>query len=304
MTCTVSAALRRLDETVKLDWHSESATLREKRDRVLNRLRQAAVPFESFNQGSYELQTGINPPSRDYDIDVGLILTSPQVSSLSPIQAKQIVWDAVRGHTAQVEWRRNCIRVQYQDGGVPIYHVDLAIYRKDYGGSLALASGKQHSADSTWIRSEASGLARVIEDRYSGESLARFRRVVRLLKYWAAVNFSSQGNAMPVGIGLTVSAWEYLRYTGATATDAECLQVVVERMQHAFVWARGPDGMMGTRIVAPVPVLPLDDAYRRMTNQQMIEFRSRLARLAGSLAAARSQQFVVPLQSEFGQALR
>jgi hypothetical protein len=87
--------------------------------------------FTWFNQGSYEMGTGIKPAvSGDYDIDVGIIFDINH-SEHDPVDVKTWVTDALEGHTKKVDMRRPCVTVFYQRDDEPIYHVDLAIYSDD-----------------------------------------------------------------------------------------------------------------------------------------------------------------------------
>jgi hypothetical protein len=304
MTTAIDTALRRFDEHIKLDWYDQSAVLREKRDRVLDRMRANGLRFKEFNQGSYAIRTGINPPKQDYDIDVGIVLEGVTTTSCTPAMAKKAVYDAVQGHTTRTEWRRNCIRVQYVRAGEPTFHVDLAVYANDWRGVCQLASGKQHSAQALWIESDPSGLLAAINSRYTGDSALQFRRLVRLLKYWAGYQFPAEGNAKPVGIGLTVSVFGRLDSVYGSPTDLEALIQVVRAMYGGFQWDFGPDGVGGWRLVERMPAAPYDDPYRRMTNQQMVDFKDRLGTLWGQLHAALSSKDPASLEQVFGPEFR
>src|SRR5690242_2199276 len=73
---------RQFDEQIKLKRYDENATLAEKRDRVLKTLSDGikkqreegeAIPdYRTFNQGSYDVGTGVKPLNGDFDIDVGV----------------------------------------------------------------------------------------------------------------------------------------------------------------------------------------------------------------------------------------
>jgi hypothetical protein len=201
---------RTFHERIQLRRYSEDATLVQKRDAVLTRLRSTSPrTFTSFNQGSYEMGTGVKPVAGDYDIDVGLVFDLSQFHNFeAPRTVKRWVFDAVKDHTSSVSWKEPCITVQYQSSREPVYHVDLAVYGKDSYGNLYLARGKEHSADPRWERCNPKGLTAAIEKLFSGEDAAQFRRVVQYLKRWKDVHFPAEGNAAPVGIGLTLLAYQ------------------------------------------------------------------------------------------------
>ena len=78
----------------------DNATLRQKRDRVISRLRGSTpFPFRVFNQGGYKLGTGVKPGgNREYDIDVGLVFDI-HVDDFDPLEVKNWVYQAVKPHT-------------------------------------------------------------------------------------------------------------------------------------------------------------------------------------------------------------
>ena len=86
------------DESIRLTRYGENATLVKKRNAVLDKLRGGFakmreagrdVPtFEWFNQGSYEMGTGIDPTNGDYDIDVGLDFNATKAAHPDPVKLK------------------------------------------------------------------------------------------------------------------------------------------------------------------------------------------------------------------------
>lgn len=85
---------------IKLD--DENATLREKRDILLKKLKKNisidAAAYTTFNQGSYAMGTGIIPEDEDYDIDVGIKFNINKEDYSDPLVAKKWVRDALKGH--------------------------------------------------------------------------------------------------------------------------------------------------------------------------------------------------------------
>lgn len=145
-------------ETIKIDF-DDSQPLRDKRDIIVRELRDGlkrifstnAPTFNSFNQGSYDLATGVEPlAGDDYDIDVGIIFNFPK-SSYKPVQVKEWVHLALNTGVRTVEIKRPCVRVQYHYNGAKWFHVDLAIYSldKDYWGNETyhIAKGLSNSSE-------------------------------------------------------------------------------------------------------------------------------------------------------------
>src|SRR6266849_3600286 len=96
-------------EAIKLRHYDENAELREKRDRVLKRLKEGMEKrfaekgeeppkFTTFNQGSYAMGTGTKPLDRDYDIDVGVCFEIAK-ADYDPVEVKEWVYDALKDHT-------------------------------------------------------------------------------------------------------------------------------------------------------------------------------------------------------------
>jgi hypothetical protein len=279
MPSSLQPSFLRFHESVKLGNTDENATLRSKRDLILERMRGKKLTFDWFNQGSYAMGTGVVPVKSDYDIDVGIVFTG-STRPADPLAVKQWVYDAVLGHTANVEWRRHCIRVQYVKAGEPTYHVDLAVYWKDAYGSLSLACGKQHSgADSkAWQDADPKGLVNAVTSHLADENRWQFRRAIRYLKRWKNLQFPVEGNASPPGVAITIAALRWFSpkkadWNATTATGYDDLGAtldLVNAIRSGFrqVWRNGE---YATAIELTMPVKPHKDVCVRMTNQQMKE---------------------------------
>lgn len=303
----------RFHEAILLKRFDENAELREKRDRVLTRLRDnLRVSFTSFNQGSYALGTGVKPVNGDYDIDVGIILnaTRKEDYASSPLVPKGWVYEAVKRHTSDVRWRKNCITVYYQQGGEAVYHVDLPVFVADAWGQLHLAVGKQHS-QGAWEHDERQRFHELVQGRHQGEDGQQLRRVVRYLKRWKSQNFSLQGWAAPTGHALTVAAYYWFQPSKSQSYNQSWQQVVsyddlsatknlVDHLRAQFQHQWHPLHGAGRRISLKFPVAPGDDVFFKMTNQQMQEFEQRLATLSEALAEASRPQSAAPLVRVFG----
>ncbi|GMV27612.1 MAG: hypothetical protein AMXMBFR58_36430 [Phycisphaerae bacterium] len=294
----LQSKFRTFDEAIKLKRFDENAELREKRDRVLTRLRDGLAraqrpTFEPFNQGSYDMGTGVKPVAGDFDIDVGLVFNIDKAQYPDPVKVKEWVFTAVNGHTQKpVGFRRPCITVFYSQGGEPLYHVDLAVYAKDMRGGLHLATGKQNSSadQRKWVQSSPRDLTDLISKKHSGDDADQFRRVIRYLKRWKDFGFSVEGNAAPRGIALTACA--YLWFTPGKKTvwdvwnnkveydDLSATHQVVSSMISAFSWSG--------RLSVQLPLPPGNDLFARMSDQQMVEFKQRLVSLRDALSAAAS----------------
>lgn len=278
-------------EAIKLKKFEENQTLREKRDIVLDKLRtrlkatfeekgKKAPTFSYFNQGSYEMGTGIIPLDSDFDIDVGVSFNIDKNDYADPVEVKKWVYDALYGHTKQVEMRRPCVTVFYQKQGDPVYHVDLAIYSDEScnsDGKKYLAKGKMSSSEDnkSWEVSDPKGLADIVGNKYSGDDKKQFVRVIRYLKRWKDFNFSSNGNAAPIGIGLTIAAYNWFvpnkPFLDKIANvykynDLQAIKTVVKGMLDNF----------SDRLRVYLPVEPYSELFAKMTDNQMTDLKEKL----------------------------
>lgn len=308
----VQTYFNKFDRTIRRSY-DDSRILREKRDMLLNDLRQGLqrhfqrtgvkVPrFEHFNQGSYAIGTGIEPlPGEDYDIDVGLIfhLSKDQYSS---VQVKQWVHEALHTGNRTVEYKRPCVRVQYHRAGEVLYHVDLAVYSENpsnWDNQLYLAKGFLGSKpeDQIWEVSEPKKLIDTFQQKFQDQKdQDQFKRVIRFLKRWKDVNFSASGNERPTGIAITACALNWFqrgaRYNLSDGKsyydDLTALKNLAQAIINQFNTWTG-------RMSVNLPVLPHNDLFKKMSDRQMQTFKSRLEAFRDSLSQV--EQTVEPLTS-------
>lgn len=295
-------------EAIKLKRFEENQTLRDKRDIIRKKLRENLPGvfechgeerrgFSFRDQGSYEMGTGVKPLDGDYDIDQGLYFEVGTDEYADPVVLKRRVHEALDGHTDDVHIRRPCVTVFYHRDGERIYHVDIAVYSvgsRNADGKARLAKGRENSAEEyrVWEVSGPQALADAIFSRFKGNDRDQFRRVVRYLKRWRDENFSEGGNASPLGIGLTVAAYDHLRPTytdvfAGNADDLAALRALVRAILDRFtsVWDDKEQKLVRCLSVT-LPVEPRSDLFAQMTNRQMGEFEDKLVALLEALDAA------------------
>jgi hypothetical protein len=202
-------------EAIGLD--QELATLREKRDIVITQLMSGLdSPKPTIrNQGSYALGTGIKPHDGkpNYDIDIALEFALDP-NKIGAVAFKRQVFAAVQNHTQNVQLREPCITITYQRKGELIYHVDLAVYAS-HQGSTFLARGVVGSSkqDDRWELADPAGLIAYVKTHPSDPShREQWRRVVRYLKRWKDLRFSSEGQAAPRGVALSACALKWFQF--------------------------------------------------------------------------------------------
>jgi hypothetical protein len=309
----VQKQFKKFNDTICLKQYEQNTTLREKRDAVLKKLKERIKAlfeekdelqptYTNFDQGSYKLGTGVKPLNGDYDIDVGLKFNISKDDKPDAVEVKQWVLDALDGHTKKVEMRRSCVTVFYQSGDEPLYHVDLAIYsdaeanadRKDYFGK-----GKQNSQPENriWEEADPDGLVTLLTGRFSGDDWEQFRRCIRYLKRWKDLKFPAEGNAAPVGIGITVAGYNWFHpkmrtvdaFAGKTSPDDMAALIEFVNTMHCNFTSVYKDGETAERLVVNLPVVPYNDVFEKMSNKQMDVLKEKLGKLLETLKEAASE---------------
>ncbi|MCB2380329.1 hypothetical protein LGH70_22245 [Hymenobacter sp. BT635] len=303
---------------IRLGRFKKEKQLRDKRNVIRRRLK-ANLPgvFAKYgepnlvpkfkDQGSYKMNTGIKPLAggSGYDIDQGVYFETPKdgEGAYSPLTLKKRVEEALNGLTDTIRIRRPCVTVFYKENGVEeAYHVDLAIYSargsnsdgKDY---LAVGRVGDSLSEQEWKVSDPAGLQHELFRRFEDDTHGRqqFRRIMRFMKRWKDVNFSSAGNGAPRGIGLTLNAHygftpTYSDWLNRTRDDLGALRKLVDDMLSRFSHQyREKRQEWGRCLIAKLPVEPVSDVYENMTLVQMTSFETKLKDLKAALDAAHEE---------------
>lgn len=190
---------------------SKKASLRTSRNANRERIRQyfrdtLKILIPKFRgQGSYAMETTVNPINGEYDIDDGVYLQhlDNQDDSNWPAAATVHNWlvKAAEGPTNEKPMdKRTCVRVRYAGQ----YHVDLPSYGELNGKYLLAVKG-----ETKWPHSDPLALTDWFlgQVKMHGEQL---RRIVRFLKAWADFQSQRRGK-MPNGLILTVLVASHFR---------------------------------------------------------------------------------------------
>lgn len=280
--------------------YDEDNKLRKKRDMLLDNIRGGLrnyalkqgirIPrFDTFNQGSYQLRTGIKPlVSEDHDIDVGLVFESSR-QNLDASKIAKVVYNSLQYPNRTVEIKRPCVRVQYHRNEQKYYHVDIAIYclEKTYNNETYYLSRSDVTGSKEnryWEIAEPHKLKQVLRDRFqTNEEFEQFRRIIRFLKRWKDEKFSQTGNNRPTGIALTACAYKwfepttvYWNETGKTEYfDLAALQKLVNSMINNINWYN---------VTVNLPVKPNNNLFAKMTDKQIQAYHSKLIALKENIA--------------------
>lgn len=207
----------RLTDSKRENLRSARNTLREK---ISNYFKEDNPEYDpNFQaQGSYVMDTIVNPIKDDYDLDDGVYFLRNLPSDQRPKPSTFHNWliDAVGNHTNDVQDKNTCIRVNYAQG----YHIDLPIYYKNfYDPELAHKIKGWILSNPTefilWFEQKTNSGFKMeflfeanqrdnfrIWDEDMRKKDVQLRRIVRYLKAWC----DFKGNQMPSGIIMTILA--------------------------------------------------------------------------------------------------
>lgn len=131
-------------------------------------------------QGSFSMNTTINPISAEYDLDDGVYLQNIDTSKPikeweTPETVHKWIFDAVDGHTSKTPTDMNlCVRVHYADEKK---HIDLPIYaQKDDIYYLAVKG-------TGWVESDPKEIKDWFMDEVKDKG-EQYRRISRYFKGW------------------------------------------------------------------------------------------------------------------------
>jgi hypothetical protein len=151
------------------------------RDRIKKDFKEKDRKQPKFHmQGSFSMNTTINPISAEYDLDDGVYLqnidtSKPITEWETPETVHKWIFDAVDGHTSKTPTDKNlCVRVHYADEKK---HIDLPIYAQKDDTYYLAVKGKG------WIESDPKEIKDWFLDEIEKKG-EQFRRVVRYLKGW------------------------------------------------------------------------------------------------------------------------
>ena len=291
-------------EAIKLIDSVDNKVLREKRDLLLRDLRDGLkrifdekklpVPtFDSFNQGSYWMGTGVKPLDGDYDIDIGLRFNFSK-GTYAPVDVKSWVLDALKTGNRTVIMKRPCVRVQYHKAGEPAYHVDLAVYCKGtsfFEPATYLAKGHLGSAANlkVWEETDPDRLKEIVNKKFNvPEDERQFERVIRYLKRWKDYQFRADGHAAPTGIALTALALNLFSVQKPYSSgkyeydDLRAVYELVSKIVNQFTrkWISGD---WVDDIVAKLPVRPHNELFEKMSYKQKSALKLKLETLRDTI---------------------
>lgn len=215
---------------------------------------------ETCVQGSVAMSTVVQNEDDDYDIDVAIVFDKSELGDKGAQATRNMVADALKRRTKQFntepEVKTSCVRVNYVDG----YHVDFAIYRREYNEWND--SWVYEHAGADWTERELNGLSEwfITQNSNSGGKL---RKILRLSKMFCKSRKSWKN--MPSGLLQTVLCEEKLEdsYERIDELFYYTMKAIVERLG------------VNTCVTAPVDN-GRDLTSRKSDIQRMINWKNRL----------------------------
>ncbi len=217
----------RLQEKDRAELEEKRINLIRKITQGFNALNEPGLKIDFRTQGSFVMDTIIDPQNKDYDLDEGIyFIGENSVDKVAkPDAFHQFVVKSLKdfGEDGTIEQKDTCVRVKYNAwrSFTSGFHVDLPIY---YGTSIEkpyLAHKKEGWVESNpidfieWFENkilqskfEKAFIYEALEDRYFSWAKTirkddhQLRRIVRYLKGWG--DYKKNGRYMPPGIVLSI----------------------------------------------------------------------------------------------------
>ena len=215
--------------------------------------RSIEIFFQS--QGSYVMDTIIQPESKDFDLDDGIYLISKQnlKDQITPQNLHDWIILSIdkKNNNEDIEDKTSCVRVLYPDG----YHIDLPIYLRQIGYDPELADTKtgwtisnpvefiewfERKAESGFrseyiydLKNQMQAYKKWSSDMRKGD--VQIRRLVRYMKAWGDL----KRQEMPCGLILTILiANNYVPHQRDDISFKETLQKILSSLRAKFVCLR------------------------------------------------------------------
>lgn len=301
---------KKFNENIRLS-ATKLDELRKKRDKILDKLRanEDLPSFEEFGQGSYRMGTEVKPIDKDYDIDVGLRFNVNKNDYEDPLTLKKQIRDILKNYTdygAQI--KTPCVTITYKKDGETAYHIDIVTYtyedKENKESQLYLAKGKEFAKAENikWEVADPLGLINEIENRFSGEDKEQYKRIIRYLKRWKNLNFSSDGNNEVPGIGITLLAYDLFSPSKEydyleekyVYNDLNALLDFIRKVKSKFILKYDLESNESKYSISlDLPVQPYTDVFSKMTLNQMNNFRDKICKLYDDLIMVKDEADII-----------
>lgn len=268
---SIQAKFIKFHDKIKLGREdAEYKSAREKDDSILQDVKKALKEegypvIEDFLQGSQSTATAVKHPVDDFDIDRSVVIAFDDAPD-DPIKVKKIVLKVLEDRGFKnAKIKKPCVTADYASLSL---HIDIPLYREQ-NGEYELAVGKKNSKDENkvWSSSDPKGLRDWInnKDDYVGsaiDKLKQYKRIVRYLKRWRDVKFSSDVAKKVFSIALTVMAKEQFKPNfdeNGKASDLIALRDTVSAILKG--WYFNSQGNEQYKVSVDLPTSPYRDIF-------------------------------------------
>ncbi|MGP9768790.1 nucleotidyltransferase domain-containing protein [Halomonas sp. AOP13-D3-9] len=236
--------------------------------------KEAGYPvIDSFMQGSFSVNTAINSLDGDFDIDRAIVIDA-QKAPEDPVAPKKVIKEVLHNRSFKhPRIKKPCVTADYTSIKL---HIDYTVYKKVSSffsdDTYYLAVGKNGSSveNKEWSEADQKGLIEWVDSvdgflRGATEKRKQLKRLIRYIKRWRDVNFSSEDVRRKIfSIGLTVMLKDQYKPNPLLAEvdeDLQALKTTIDGMLAAD-YISAPLGTADYRVYVKLPKEPKRDIFQ------------------------------------------
>ena len=294
---------RDFNDIIRLDYEKKSE-LSEKREIIINLLNNIEdfPSFDVLNQGSYAMNTGIEPidtetKKQEYDIDIALLFNENK-DNLDPIKVKESIYKQINGHTDYgAKIKKPCVTLTYKKKSERAFHVDIVSYayqdKESKSSQLYLAKGKSSDdLEKGWEKGDPKGIVDYIKNKIKdADEREQCRRIVRFLKRWKSLKFGND-HAEPASVGITFIVFDFFKYF--ENDDLSALIYIVQQLKSLFYLSGYDESLnpmysINYSMPSSIKVESNRNLFEKMTGRQMTTFKQKTDKLLEDLTSIQDE---------------
>ena len=276
---SIQTHFNKFNKKIYLTSHSEGYKKAKEKDKsifeeIKSAFKDAGYPVvDSFMQGSFAVNTAINSLDGDFDIDRAIVIDAEKAPE-DPVVPKKVIKEVLdKRNFKDPRIKKPCVTADYKSINL---HIDYTVYKKEtsfFGNdTYYLAVGKNGSSNEhkEWSEADQKGLIEWVDsiDDFVFGSIAKrkqLKRLIRYIKRWRDVSFSSEGVRKKVfSIGLTIMMKEQYSPNLLSADvedDLLALKSAVDAILDAD-YISAPWGTDDYRVYVRLPKVPKRDVFQ------------------------------------------